>query len=100
MIIHKPTTPFAKITKPETASREDILKLSDDQVRYALWATCILLFGIDESNAPLIVLTTPLSDYLRFQEAQLILAQLGCSSLAAPRLEHMKQQVEENLRNE
>ena len=76
----QPTVPFNEIPVRKGSERAfDVVgALNENQLRYALCATLILLFGHPDCNATDIVIETGLPDFKPLAEAHVLLAQIGC----------------------
>lgn len=84
-----PTKPFKDIVRPPGAdvAQTTINSMSEEQVRYALWAALVLLFGAPESNAIDIVLGYSLPSAQDMAEAHVLLCQIGCGKCEADEVE-------------
>lgn len=102
MIIHDPTTEFCEIQEEAAGAYRVVNTMTEDQVRYALWCTLVILFGGPESNAPAVMdsYSHELSAPRRMQEAQLILTEIGVSRSHPEAVERLRKAVLESLATE
>jgi hypothetical protein len=95
--IHKPATPFKDAhgsLEGAGAAYKVVMSMSEEQLRYAMWATLVMLFGHPLSNAPNVVLGCEPCDLTGMRSAHLILAQIGCSYSEPELVEKMRAEVE------
>lgn len=107
----KPTKKFedaVPLWNPPHSAYNAIKELSDEQVRYALWAALFILFGAPGCNASEVVLCLPIAGNPRDHtvgnfataEAHILLAQIGTgkagkAGYAQQEIDRLKQELQD-----